>query len=92
MADLLDLLGDNSNNPPKDKPPREKGFLSGLRRSGVENTDSSLKKSQSSNNFMFEMESDKKGLVIDQQPDDTSSFVFRRGTTRRVNITNIDTR
>jgi hypothetical protein len=98
MSDnLLDLLEDNSKNTSKERPPRERGgFLGGLKKSVVENTESSLKKSQSSNNFNFEMDNekkpftldnDKKGLVIDNTPnEEISSFGIglRRGMPRTV--------
>jgi hypothetical protein len=86
MADILDLLGDNSNNTQSRR--RDRGFLGGLKKSTVvENIDNSLKKSQNSNNFMFDVENDKRTLSIDQAPEETTgTFNFGKRRSFMVNI------
>jgi hypothetical protein len=94
MADILDLLGDNSNNKSTQDNKRNRGFLGGLKKSiAVENTDGSLRKSQSSNNFMFDLDNEKKPLAVDQAPDEPiESFGFSKRRTFMVINPNIDAR
>ncbi len=86
MADLHELnlnymLTDNSNK--EVTRPDRRGFLGNLKKSTqIENTESSLKKSQSSNNFAFDLENKEK--TVTSEPIAEETFVFRRRGTSNV--------